>query len=617
MNQDAPTLLHEHEPFSKTQSSSEAKTGYSPTEDDQKLIKKCDALLAKAKKARSRYDYPWVDYYKMFRGRQWKEQRPSYRSAEVFNLVWQAIQSQVPIIMDIRPKFEYLPQEPSDREFADLMNDVCSADWHSKNWLFTMSEVLYDSHILGTGLSSLKYDPTKENLIYHSIDPFYMFPDPSAESFHYRCSYTHHAEPWDIEKVKRLFPDKAQHIKTDVVNFPSERRIDLSQMGAITPSTEFLYVETIGGYENTLPPEVLVKTIYMEDSEVLEEEIKEIGEDGAEIVKLQKKLKYPNGRKVVYASSCVLQDGENEYEGDDIFPYQRLVNYISPRSFWGISEVEPLESPQRVFNKLVSYVLDVLFLMGNPIWIVDTTSGIDTQNLTNQPGLVVEKEPGSEVQRESGVQLQPYVLSLIDRMKELTEQLSGSQDITRGIAPGSVTAASAIADLQNAAQTRMRLKMKNLDAYLQDFGQQYASRVMQFYTAPKVYRLTGKDGTEKYFKMHVEKLNAGYQAVVQRFTDNALLNPTTETYQLRGKLDVRVTTGSSLPFSKAQNEQRAYALFDRGIIDSEEVLKTMEYPNWEAIQQRMQAQAQQKMMADQAAAEQAAMAKAQQKQAVA
>lgn len=609
----APTILQEHQPFGPDASDKE-KAIYSPSEEEKKLIKKCEKLLQKAKKAKSKYDYPWIDYYKMFRGKQWKEERPTYRASEVFNLVWQGIQAQVPIVLDARPKFEFLPQEPSDREFADLMNDICTADWQTNNWMYTLSEVVYDSHIYGTGLSCLKYDPKADKIVYHSSSPFYIFPDPSAESFKFRCSYVHYVEPWDIDKVKRMFPDKAEYIKADVVNFASDKRVDLTSVKYRSPSSDQLYVEVMGGYDNTNPPEVLLKTCYLEDDAVLTEDLKD--ESSGE-TKTVSKLQYPHGRKVIYTNNDVLlHDGPNEYEGDDLYPYQRLINYILPRSFWGISEIEPIESPQRVFNKLVSYVLDVLYLMGNPIWVVDTTSGVDTDNLVNQPGLIVEKEPGSDVHREPGVQLQPYVLSLIDRMKEIVEQLMGSQDITRGIAPGSVTAASAIADLQNAAQTRMRLKMKNLDSYLQDLGQIYASRVLQFYTAPKVFRLTGKDGTEKYFKMHIQKQPDGtYKAMVQRFTDNALLNPNMEEYQLRGKLDVRVTTGSSLPFSKAQNEQRAFALFDRGIIDAEEVLKSLDYPNWEAIQQRMQELAQQKIQAEQAAAQQAAAAKAQQNQA--
>ncbi len=594
--QEASPMLMEHEPFSKGMRAEEPGV-YNPSDEDKKLLKKCEGLFQKAKKYKAKYDSSWVDYYKMFRGKQWKEQRPSYRSSEVLNLVWQTIQSQVPTIVDSRPKFEYLPQEPSDREFADLMNDVCLADWQKNNWLFNLTEVLYDSHIYGTGLSCLKYDNRKQKIDYHSVDPFYIFPDPAAESLKKRCGYVIHAEPMDVEKIKRLFPDKASFIKADVVDFASDKRVDLNAVKYNSPNSEQLYVEAIGGYDNYAIPEVLVKTYYLEDDEVLEEEVKDETNDTAP-PRIQRRLKYPNGRRVIIANEVILADDPIEYESEDKFPYQRLINYILPRSFWGISELEPLESPQRAFNKIISYVFDVLYLTGNPIWVVSTDSGVDTEKITNQPGLIIEKEPGSEVRREEGVQLQPYVLSIVDRMKEWFERLSGDQDVNRGIAPGSVTAASAIADLQNAAQTRVRLKMKNLDAYLQDFGLQYADRVMQFYTAPQVFRLTGKDGAEKFFKMSISKNPDGTAtALVQRYTDNNLLNPTEEVYQLRGRLDVRVTTGSSLPFSKVEAQQRAYALYDRGIIDAEEVLKSLDYPNWEAIQQRMAAKAEQQAAA--------------------
>lgn len=66
---------------------------------------------------------------------------------------------------------------------------------------------------------------------------------------------------------------------------------------------------------------------------------------------------------------------------------------------------------------------------------------------------------------------------------------------------------------------------------------------------------------------------------------------------LRGNLDVRVTTGSELPFDVADNERKALALFDRGVIDAEEVLTRIEYPNKEKVLERMR----QAMAAQQAA----------------
>jgi hypothetical protein len=156
---------------------------------------------------------------------------------------------------------------------------------------------------------------------------------------------------------------------------------------------------------------------------------------------------------------------------------------------------------------------------------------------------------------------------------------------------GSVTAAAAIADLQEAALTRVRQKSRNLDCYLQSLGQQYASRVMQFRTAPKVYRLTNDQNAQNYFKAEFSKDDDGNtKMIVQKWNGTGYSLP--DEYQLRGKLDVKVSTGSTLPVLKAQKEERLLKLFQLGIIDSEEVLKGLQYPNAEAVLQRQAEKAQ-------------------------
>lgn len=574
--------------------SEKATLQYEPGPEERKELKLVERLFTKAKNYRAQYDEKWLDWYKMFRGKQWKEQRPTYRHSEVINLIFQAIQSQVPIITDTRPKFEFLPQEPADYEVAEILNEVAQSDWAKHNWLYKLTEVIYEGFIYGTGLSSLTFNADKNQIEYRSTDPFYFFPDPSAQDVNEECEHVIYAEPMDMAKIKAKWPEKAKYVKPDLIDLMKGSKTDLGPIKFKSPTDQRTVLEGGTTQDISDKDKALVVTLWVKCEDMEDETEERPDPVTGELIPvvIGEKLKYPNGKKIVICNGVVLESGPNPYD-DGEWPFQRWPNYILPREFWGISEIEQLEGPQKTFNKLVSFVLDVLTLMGNPIWVVDTTSGIDPENIFNRPGLILEKEPNSEVRREEGVQLQPYVLQLIDRMKEWFDQVNGSNDITRGINPGGVTAASAIADLQNAAQTRIRQKSRNLDAYLQNLGQQYVSRVFQFYTAPQVFRLTNNQGVNKYFKFHIQNAEDGTRkAMVENFNEQGLSTGIQE-YQARGNFDVRVTTGSSLPFNKAEKEQRLYGLFDRQIIDGEEVLKGLDYPNYEAVQNRMMQKAQQ------------------------
>lgn len=147
-------LLAEHE---SPQRERESKS-YEPSPTEERAIKLAERLFAKAKKHRAMYDRDWPKYYRMFRGKQWDSPRPSFRHAEIVNHIFKSIQSTVPIQMDARPRFEFLPEEPSDLEFAEILNQAAESDWVRNNWSLEFLEVLYDANFYGAGLSSVLHD---------------------------------------------------------------------------------------------------------------------------------------------------------------------------------------------------------------------------------------------------------------------------------------------------------------------------------------------------------------------------------------------------------------------------------------------------------------------------
>ena len=611
-----PGLLDEHAPKGDGGvKNGETGATYNPTDEEKRALKLAERVFERNKKHRAQYDQKWMDYYHMFRGKQWKEQRPSYRHSEVINLVFRTLQSMIPIQLDTRPKFEYLPEEPSDSELAKILNQVSEADWVKGNWGEALLEVVWDSNLYGCGLSSMlvKDSLGRPKIVFGSADPFYCFPDPEAKDVNKDGStfgYSEqapsfvYAEPMDVRKIKKKYPEVKDFIKADLQDLLKGSKTNTSPMKFRSPIDNKVIIEGSSAMDLVDKEKALLVTCYL-SPEYCEEDFEEVEhkatdpETGLEAPpEYIQKAKYPNGRKIVYCNGVLCEDVDNGYD-DAEFPFDRYANYTLPREFWGMSEIEQLEGPQKTFNKLVSFVLDVLTITGNPIWMVPSSSGIDVENMVNRPGLIVEYDNGAEGKptREEGVGLQPFVMQIIDKMAQWFDSIGGSQDVTRGVQPTGVTAASAISTLQEAAQTRIRQKTRNLDYFLQGVGTKYASRVFQFKTAPEIYRLTNNDGVTKYFKMHVETYEhedglPAHRVHYQPFTEDGQIDPDQGTiYETRGKFDCRVATGSTLPFAKAELENKLLAFFDRGIIDNEEVLKRSEYPSYQMVLERMQAAA--------------------------
>ncbi len=586
----ASEMLSEHE--APKADSPVVDANYEQSPEEKQLCKQIEKWFSKAKKHRKKFDFDWLEHYEIFRGRQWKEHRPTYRHSEVINLVFQSIQHAVPIISDIRPQFSFLPQEPSDYQLSEVLNQIANADWEKNCWSESLLEVLYEGHIYGTGLLGCFFDADAENglgsIDIKSQDPFYSYPDPSATDINKESQFFIYAEPIDVGLLKRQYPKYKDAIKPDLSEMIDHKESLISDAKHRSPLSPVQFIE--GGHDNESNNKALKIICFFKDELTQESEEEKDGQT----VYTSKKV-YPNGRRVVKVSNIIVEDGPNPYE-DGQFPWVKWVNYVDPRQFWGISEISQLKGPQRTFNKLVSFALDVLTLMGNPIWIVDDTADIDTDNLFNQPGLIVEKAAGSEVRREAGVQLQPFVMDLITRMESWFNGLAGTQDVSQGAKPAGVQAASAINLLQEAAETRLRQKTRNLDNTLQQLGRMYLSRFLQFYSAPRAYRITNNGEVQKFLKVQVSRkeMETGDPSVtlsVREYTKDGDGNYTeslqVKDYQATGKFDVRVSSGSGLPFAKQDKVNNAFELFDRQVIDEEELLKTIDFPNWETVLTRV------------------------------
>ena len=572
----------------------------------------------KLKKHRSRYDKNWMHYYKMFRGDQWHDVRmPRFRQKEVINLVWQSIQSSMPLQTDARPRPIFIPEEPNDKPLAAVLNKVMESDWERNNWLNTLSEIILDGYIYGTSYGEVSYNEEADygmgSVEWESEDPFYLYPDNEARQVNDKRSEIFiKAEPVDTDRLKKEYPEWKDKIKEDIKDTIQSSKTALNDVGLRQSNSDLDMPDATfyGGSDEGMGKTLLI-TAYMKPDETEEIECDDEDENGEPIKKYITKKVYPFGRVIKIANGILLE--EEELPNNGLFPFVKYINYMLPREFFGVSEVEQLESPQRVFNKILNASLEIMNLMGNPVWITSTDSGVDPHKIVNRTGLVIEKEPRSEVTRVDGIQLSPAALSLIDRMEVWFNNIAGTQDVSRGEAPASVTAASAIEQLMDASRTRIKQKQRNLDLTVRDFALHWVDAVFENYTKSRIFRVTDDKDSTQYFKFRVEKrvnpftqkeeMVAIIRDFVEREDGTVAMSEEDREYMITGRFDVRVNTSSALPFAVADREQKTFALYDRGIIDEKEVLDQIDYPNKEEVLKRLE---ERKQAEAQAAAQQGA-----------
>ncbi len=325
------------------------------------------------------------------------------------------------------------------------------------------------------------------------------------------------------------------------------------------------------------------------------------------------KKKYPNGKliTVIPQQRLLLQCVPNPYK-DGKKPFVRFVDSILPRQFWGEGETEPLMDIQKQINKVLATIMDYMNLTGNPIWFNPSSSGVDSTQITNAMGQVISYTPGphgEKPERDVPPPLPTYYFEFLQNLFKIADTISGIQDITQGRKPIGVTAAQAIDTLQEAAQTRIRLKERNMNSSLGQMGRLMISRVLQFYSTPRVIKITGTSEWPEFMQFHVQDVldeqqqsTGQVQSVTTPYTMSQ--GPTgapagytagspTLSQPSRGMFDIKIQSGTAMPTAKAQQGNLAIKLYEMQppIIDQEAVLDAVDFPNKDQVQQRMQQRA--------------------------
>lgn len=461
---------------------------YTPTEKERKLVEWVYSKFKQAYVAKAPLMDKWKEYMSAYKGTYFQNKNlPDYKSNEISNHVFSTIETIRPIMTDNNPKFLAVPSTPAGMEFSADVQTALDYEWDREKMPLKLPAQLIPMLVYGNAVWFVQWDGKDGeygNISIKPVDPFNIFPDPLAESID-NSEFLVYATYRNANQIKQQFPEKASAIEGS--------RITMSELVAERDNNDTQDAN-----------QVLILEMWCRDWVTMDESV-----EG------KKQLKYPKGRVITCLPELgiLLSDKKNPYK-DGKFPFVLMKNYDIPFEFWGVGEVEQIMSPQHYVNELTNQIIDNAKNTANMQWIIDKNSGIGQGKLTNRPGLVIRKTPGSEVRRDTPPAMPSYVREQIEVLKKDIQDISGVFDSLKGEQQGSVTAASAILALQEASQARIRLKIKLMEASLSELAQIVYSRMQQFWKLDRWVRVTDVEGNPSFREIGAQVLSNDYDLKV-------------------------------------------------------------------------------------------------------
>ena len=534
-------------------------------DEERKYVNKLLNIFIEAAQFKQKFSQNWSTYVDFLRGKHWPARRPSYKVDAVMNIILENIERKDALLTDSKPIPNVVARSDRYQDTADILNILLQKTFESSSFNQAMVDMVHNSQTFGSGGVGTVYNLDTftrrgENEVV-SYDPRAYYFDPLVRRPYlmHEGEYVIIEDIWSLAKAKDMYPKSADSITADS---------SLSQYSVDNKDGFFSRVRNVVGskkgeeFKTSEIPRVYVREFWLRDRQ-----------------KSGSKYVFENAaRKSVLINNILVDDGPNPYN-DGLYPLDIMNWHRDFHSCFGWGDVELLQSPQLLINKILATVVENINLTSNAIWIgdVDALSKEEWMRLNNAPGSYVKKKPDRELRRESGVPLPSYVLQTLGAIKQGADEVTGMVDTMRGDRTGQVSSGVGIEGLQMMAQSLIRLRARDLENVQDRIGRKLISRIFQF-TPPEEILEVVKNSKD----LDDQSLEA---------IESELLKPIAQ--RKKGawtELAFNIEPGSSLGLAKQQKHMQSLQLRKMEVIDDMALLDDLEYPHRTQVLKRKAAE---------------------------
>ena len=470
--------------------------------------------------------------------------------------------------MDSFPKANVLAREADDEEEAQILSKILPAIEEHTDAEQVYNTAGYDFLIDGTAITAVLWDPMAHDgmgdIKKTNVDIHNVFWQPGIEDIQ-QSKYFFDVSVADVNDVKLQYPDIAEkigggkqgfiteYIHDDNINHQNDIEIINCYYKKLEMRPVLINIDPQTVATHLVPREILHMAIIIGDQCVFCSEDNPEYQDG-----FYKHGKYP----YVFRKCFPVKDSPCGFGYLDIMKY-----------------------PQRDIDKLDQAIMKNTMMKAKPRWWVKKNADINKEAFADWNEEIVEVgsgDLGSAVQQMDVDTLPAIVETHLEAKIDELKEISGNRDFSQGSTASGVTAASAIAALQEAGSKLSRDINKAMYRGSREEYYLEIELIRQFYTEPRTFRID--DGSGRYEYRDYSNVNIAPQDIT-----------TPEgTRHKKSIFDLEVSAEKQSPFSRASQNETAKELYQMGLFAPDNAtsalvcLDMMEFEGKEKIKQQIQ-----------------------------
>lgn len=490
-------------------------------------IHKANLTLQKYKEGKANLEKRIVDNEQWYKLRHWECMRDKKNdvqptSAWLFN----CIANKHADAMDNFPSPNILPREEGDKAEAEMLTSIIPVILDQGDFEQVYSDVTHYKLKTGTGVYGIFWDTSKLNglgdISIRPIDIINLFWESGIK---------------DIQKSRNLFHVELSDNDILLGAYP---QLQGKLGGSTMDITKYIYDDAV----DTTNKSVVVDWYYKKSV------------NGKTVLHY---VKYVND-EVLFATENDPNFAKRGWYDHGMYPFVFDVLFPTEGTPTGFGYIDVGKDSQAYIDRGNKVIMENMLANAKPRYFIRNDGSVNEEEFADYSKNFIHTDGGlgqESIMPISSTGLSSIYLQLLNNKIDELKETTGNRDISTGGTTSGVTAASAIAAMQEAGS---KLSRDNNRASYRAFRKicvMIIELIRQFYDLPRCFRIMGEDGTARY----INYSNAGIQLQSQGNDLGIDMG-----YRMP-LFDIEVSAQKQSPYSKMSQNELAIQFYSAGFFN--------------------------------------------------